>query len=355
MKKIFHFHAYERLGFISLFLLTLSGFAAAQFLDSPLGAASDTMPVAKWDGVLDSLLKPSEPTLAETFPFNPNQLDVESWMRLGVPKELALRIENYRTKGGRFRRAEDLGKIYGMPDSLYRRLVPFVRLQDQGERHTKKGEAAIDLTAAVAPTFFDPNQVTSEDLQKMGLPAPVAGRWVKFRSAMGGFSSPDQIQKIYGLDEQWWADWKDYLRWEDSDTEVGPDSPLDINEAREEDWRKLKGIGPVLAGRIVRFREKLGGFADPRQVGETYGLPDSTFQQILPRLSVPSTDSLRKISLNRADVPQLAGHPYLNWRQAKAIANYRRHHGPFERKEDLLKTKVVDEDNLALILPYLEL
>jgi DNA uptake protein ComE-like DNA-binding protein len=355
MKKIIHFHVYERLGFIGLFLLTLSGFAAAQFLDSPWSPARNSMPVAEWDKALEELLTPLEPIPVEVFPFNPNAMNVESWLRLGVPEKLAVRIENYRAKGGRFRRVDDLKKIYGMPDSLYNRLAPLVRLEQPAKGRVKSNRGATDSVAAASPASFDPNEVSQEDLQNMGLPAYIADRWVKFRSAIGGFSSAQQIEKIYGLDEQWWALWKDHIRWDPSDTANGSGPALDINEADEEDWRRLKGIGPVLAGRIVRFREKLGGFAHPRQVGETYGLPDSTFRQILPFLSVSSVDGLRKISLNQAEVPQLAEHPYLNWRQAKAIANYRRHHGPFKRLEDVLETKVVGPDKLELILPYLEL
>ncbi len=355
MKKIVHFHAYERLGFISLFLLTLSGFAAAQFMDSPLGSARDSMPVAEWDKALEELLTPLESPPVEVFPFNPNAMDIESWLRLGVPEKLAARIENYRAKGGRFRRVEDLKKIYGMPDSLYTRLAPLVRLEEPGKAGVKSTQKPADRPAASSPAPFDPNEVSQEDLQNMGLPAYIADRWVKFRSAVGGFSSAQQIEKIYGLDEQWWARWKDQIRWNASDTAEGPAPALDVNEADEADWMRLKGIGPVLAGRILRFREKLGGFADPRQVGETYGLPDSTFQKILPLLKVSSDDGLRKISLNQADAAQLAEHPYLNWRQAKAIANYRHHHGPFERVDDILKTKVVDPDQLELILPYLQL
>ena len=43
---------------------------------------------------------------------------------------------------------------------------------------------------------------------------------------------------------------------------------------------RFPGIGAKLASRIIHFRGKLGGFYQIEQVGETFGLPDSSFQKI---------------------------------------------------------------------------
>lgn len=59
---------------------------------------------------------------------------------------------------------------------------------------------------------------------------------------------------------------------------------LDINLADSAAWESLPGIGPVLARRIIRFREAIGGFESPGQLAEVYGLPEETFERILPYL-----------------------------------------------------------------------
>ena len=38
------------------------------------------------------------------------------------------------------------------------------------------------------------------------------------------------------------------------------DSTIDVNRADAQEWQQLYGIGPVLSGRIVKFRDLLGGF-----------------------------------------------------------------------------------------------
>lgn len=61
----------------------------------------------------------SEPKL---FNFNPNTVSVAGWQQLGLPRWLAERIEKYRSKGGQFRKKEDLLRIYNFPPDLYERL-----------------------------------------------------------------------------------------------------------------------------------------------------------------------------------------------------------------------------------------
>jgi competence ComEA-like helix-hairpin-helix protein len=115
----------------------------------------------------------------------------------------------------------------------------------------------------------------------------------------------------------------------------------------------LPGIGSKLAARIVNFREKLGGFYSVEQVGETYGVPDSTFQKIKNRLVVNS--EVRKVNINLATKEELKTHPYIRWQLANAIVEYRNQHGPFKSLEDLKKIVLVDEINFKKIIPYLSM
>ena len=64
---------------------------------------------------------------------------------------------------------------------------------------------------------------------------------------------------------------------------------IDINNATEEDWKSLPGIGDVLSKRIVKFRTSRGGFQSVDDVARTYGLKDSVFQMIRPYLKLAST------------------------------------------------------------------
>jgi competence ComEA-like helix-hairpin-helix protein len=126
----------------------------------------------------------------------------------------------------------------------------------------------------------------------------------------------------------------------------------DINQADSAEWSALPGIGEKLASRIIHFREKLGGFYQIEQVGETFGLPDSSFQKIKPFLRM-GTDSLRLINLNRASREELQSHPYIRWQIARQIMDYRRQHEIFKSVEELLQLVQMDDLKFKKLKPYL--
>ncbi len=129
---------------------------------------------------------------------------------------------------------------------------------------------------------------------------------------------------------------------------------INLNEADTSELIVLPGIGSKLSARIVAFREKLGGFYAVEQVGETYGVPDSTFQKIKGRLQVDG-NSIRKINVNSATKDDLKAHPYIRWNLANAIVEYRNQHGAFSSLEELKNIVLIDEGTFQKIVPYLQL
>ena len=125
---------------------------------------------------------------------------------------------------------------------------------------------------------------------------------------------------------------------------------IDINTATPEQWQALKGIGPAFSRRICGFRDKLGGFAYVDQVGETYGLPDSTFQRILPRLRVEQP--VKRLPINQLDAAGLKAHPYLSWKYANAIIAYRGQHGAFSSAEEVARIRSIPAEVLKKMESY---
>jgi competence ComEA-like helix-hairpin-helix protein len=129
---------------------------------------------------------------------------------------------------------------------------------------------------------------------------------------------------------------------------------IEMNNADTSALIALPGIGSKLAARIVNFRDKLGGFYSVDQVGETYGLPDSTFQKIKTRLYCDE-NAIRKININTASKDELKGHPYIKWHLANVIVEYRNQHGVYKSLEDLKKIVLIDEITYKKVIPYLHL
>lgn len=216
---------------------------------------------------------------------------------------------------------------------------------------------------------FNPNLVKQAELIALGLTPPIARTLINYRNKGGKFFRKEDLKKIYGVDESWYNSVEDYIVLPEQNRPSKPSNfvaqkpkakpyytpktpiRIEVNTASAEEWAKLRGIGPVLSQRIVKFREKLGGFYDVDQVNETFGLPDSTFQSIYTQLYLESQP--QKLFINLSDTEQLAKHPYIDWKLARILVNYRRAHGPFKRADDLKQVYTLDELTLQRLMPYL--
>jgi competence ComEA-like helix-hairpin-helix protein len=103
----------------------------------------------------------------------------------------------------------------------------------------------------------------------------------------------------------------------------------------------------------VNFRNKLGGFYSIDQVGETFGLADSTFQKIKPYLRLGDS-TVRKFNINTASIDELKTHPYIRWQIANAIVAYRQEHGVFTKIEDIQKVMAVTPGDYKKFSRYIE-
>ncbi len=116
----------------------------------------------------------------ESFMFNPNTVSVEELCRLGFSMKQAQSIENYRNKGGRFRRKEDFAKSFVVSDSIYRRLEPYISIPKT-----------------------DLNLADSADFDALpGIGGWFAGRMIEHREALKGYSYKEQLMDIYRFDEE---------------------------------------------------------------------------------------------------------------------------------------------------------
>lgn len=132
-----------------------------------------------------------------------------------------------------------------------------------------------------------------------------------------------------------------------------PQRSVFLQQADSAQLEKLPGIGPVLASRIVRYREKIGGFYSKSQLKEVYGISDTLYQFLESYLEMkPDFASLKKIDLNAVSLETLRQHPYLGWEKAKFIIRYREANGPFTSLDDLTKIRALDSFTIKRFAPY---
>lgn len=132
------------------------------------------------------------------------------------------------------------------------------------------------------------------------------------------------------------------------------ENPIDINTADSTGLLPLPGIGPVLAGRIIKYRNLLGGFLDENQLTEIYGLTEETLERITPFICVDTT-RIGKLHINYADFRTLLRHPYLEYEDVKAIMKYRDVMGQISAIQDIWQNFLLPDSTLDRIEPYLDL
>ncbi len=125
----------------------------------------------------------------ETFRFNPNTVSVEDLQRLGFSPRQAESIDNYRKKGGRFRRKSDFAKSYVVDDTVYERLKPFIDIP------------LVNLNTA--------DSAALDDLPGIG--GYFASKIIQHRQELGGYSSKEQLMDIYHFDVEKFNGLKDLV------------------------------------------------------------------------------------------------------------------------------------------------
>ena len=129
---------------------------------------------------------------------------------------------------------------------------------------------------------------------------------------------------------------------------------VELNSADTTTLMLLSGIGPAFARRIVRYRERLGGFVSTNQLMEVYGFTPELLAHIAPHLTLDSANHSR-IPVNSVPLKQLIKHPYVDYYFARDLVNLRSRGVTFTTLDDLRAIPSCSDTLLARLLPYLDL
>lgn len=132
-----------------------------------------------------------------------------------------------------------------------------------------------------------------------------------------------------------------------SDTEF-----IYLNETDTAVWKKVPGIGSAYAARIVKYRNLLGGFIFIEQLKEVYGISDEVFQKIIP--FVREDDNFTKLNINNLTFKEINAHPYINYKQTKAIMNLRNRKGNIQSTNELAMLDEFTSEDINRIADYIE-
>ncbi len=220
----------------------------------------------------------------------------------------------------------------------------------------------------IKPSFFsfDPNKASINDLQALGFSKGVSSRMIRYRVKGGVFKIKSDVLKMYGVDSAHYQQLYAFIALpEKREPKSAFESKsntftkktiekFDLNRADTAQLKKIYGIGDKLSLRILKYRDALGGFIERDQIREVYGLDSTVVNRIMNQSFIDSGFSPSKININTISEEELAIHPYISNKEARAIVAYRFQHGEFRALTDIGNILGVDAETIRKIAPYLK-
>lgn len=222
----------------------------------------------------------------ELFYFDPNTLSAEGWKKLGIREKTISTIQNYLSKGGKFYKPEDIGKIWGLHKDEVDRLVPYVRIEKMNNDRYVTSENKDFNKAPEKPnynkTIIDINTAdTSALIALPGIGSKLANRIVGFRDKLGGFYKIEQVAETYALPDSTFQKIKDKLVIENPSVKK-----VNINAATIDELKAHPYIRYNIANAIVQYRMQHGNFTAVSDLKKLMLITDDIYNKAEPYLSI---------------------------------------------------------------------
>ena len=238
------------------------------------------------------------------------------------------RSEHYSASGTKIQRSDDAGGVRRSDHFSGARRTPEHRSERRYESFA-----------------FDPNTVSTDDLQRLGLSERQAASIENYRAKGGRFRSKADFQKMYVVSDTLFARLEPFI-----------DIPkLELNTADSTALVSLRGIGPYYACKILAYRERLGGFVDAAQLREIDGIDEERFAGLADQVCVDAK-RVRRLDIWHETDSVLAAHPYIGPKGARSLLRYRSLYDSTRwTPADLARERVLPEESIEKLKKYIEI
>lgn len=220
---------------------------------------------------------------------------------------------------------------------------------------------------------FNPNYITDYRGYKLGMSTQEIDRLHLYRSSNKFVNSAEEFQNVTLVSDsllQKIAPYFKFPEWvkttnsqKSFETNVGELNKTpkvtnvfkDLNTASAQDLKIIYGIGDKLATRIIKFRDRLGGFLIEDQMYDVYGLKPEVAQKVLMKFKVQTKPEIVKINVNTANASEISSLVYINYQVSANIVAYRKQVGEIKSIDELKKIEGFPSDKINRITLYLTL
>jgi len=178
---------------------------------------------------------------ASFFVFDPNTIDSQQALLLGMSSRQAKTLLKFRSRGGRFYKKEDIFKLYGLDSLLANALVPFIQIQSP----TRKEKLwTINLNEASVLEWKQKTDLTDLQIQNMQ----------QYQKKKGLFYSIYELPKVYGITDSLFQVLKPHLRVDKNVKNILNSRTMNFNQ-----WKSLDLFSDQQIFQILALRKKQGG------------------------------------------------------------------------------------------------
>jgi len=201
--------------------------------------------------------------------FDPNTVNAEMLASFGLSEKLIKTIENFRNKGGKFRKKEDFGKLYGISQDKYNELEPFIQIASNNKSEIIYKQ--VEINSADQNMLVESRLFTEKTAQFV----------IKYRNLLGGFFSKEQIKEVYSITPERYSKIEPYITLNPALV-----NKIKINFINEFELSRHPYISKEEAKKITSYRNHKGAFKDLNQLIEKKLISEDTYTKVKAYLEI---------------------------------------------------------------------
>ena len=293
--------------------------------------------------------------------FDPNTASYEQMIALGLGKTVAVSVLKYRARGKVFEIAEEFALCYGVTDSMFAAVRPYIVIGEQftaekrgqdslRELNRKRWEQKISRSVPHPKERFRIDTVSAAYLTTIGFTLRQAEGLIEYRDkGKEGIRNMEELMDCWAVSPQMADSLARYVIFPEPKPYGGK---IEINSADSATLVSVFGIGAKIAKAIIEYRQLLGGYVSIDQLSELKCVTSENFARFSAQICCDSC-VFSKIDINFAPASELEVHPYMTREAINKVIKLRKSKGGWKSFEEIVNDNIFTKEQATSLEPYL--